>query len=65
MPAPDNQEILNRLVAQCRDWGHDDQARALKLVNFLMIEYAYSPEPMTEDAAQFAHELRTLINSWL
>lgn len=65
MPAPDNKEILDRLVKQCRDWSQDDQAKALKLVNFLMIEYGYSFEPMTDEAAQFSHDLRMLVNSWL
>jgi hypothetical protein len=65
MPAPDNQEILDRLIKQCREWSHEDEVRALILVNLLMIEYAYSPEPMTEEAAQFSHDLRMLVNSWL
>ena len=55
---------LDRLVRRLTDWGQDEDAKAVRDVDALMREYAYTVDAMTDEAAQFAAELRDWSESW-
>jgi hypothetical protein len=45
--------------------AHGDEAEALKLVDVLMREYAFTRHPLTKDAEQFSDDLRHLVADWM
>jgi hypothetical protein len=56
---------LDRLVARLNADAHEDEATALKLVDFLMREYGFTHDPLTDDAQGFANDLRGLVAQWI
>ena len=47
-----------RLVRWLNADAHGDEAEALKLVDMLMREYAFTRRPLTKDTEQFSDDLR-------
>jgi len=45
--------------------AHGDEAEALKLVDMLMREYAFTRDPLTKDAERFSADLRRLVEEWM
>jgi len=56
---------LRRLVRRLNADAHGDEAEALKLVDVLMREYAFTRHPLTKDAEQFSDDLRRLVANWM
>jgi hypothetical protein len=56
---------LQRLVRRLTADAHEDEAEALKTVDALMREYAFTRDPLTPDAEQFANDLRRLVADWM
>jgi hypothetical protein len=56
---------LFRLVKRLKDGGHEDEAIGLIDVDFLMKAYAFTDDPLTDDAKSFAKDLRQLVASWI
>ena len=56
---------VEMLIKHFRDTGHDDDADALEIVDFLMCEYAYTFDPMTDDAKALGQSLRDIVGAWL
>jgi hypothetical protein len=56
---------LRRLVRRLNADEHGDEAEALKLVDVLMREYAFTRHPLTKDAEQFSDDLRRLVADWM
>ena len=58
-------KTLRRLVRRLNADAHGDEAEALKLVDVLMREYAFTRDPLTRDAEQFSGDLRRLVADWM
>jgi hypothetical protein len=56
---------IEKLVDYLRADGHDDDAEALIVVDHLMREYAFSHEPMEENAKIFSQLLQDLVADWM
>ena len=56
---------LRRLVRRLNADAHGDEAEALKLVDVLMREYAFTRHPLTKDAERFSDDLRRLVSDWM
>jgi hypothetical protein len=56
---------LRRLVRRLNADAHGDESEALKLVDVLMREYAFTRHPLTKDAEQFSDDLRRLVADWM
>ena len=56
---------LEKLVDYLRADGHGDDAEALIAVDHLMREYAFSDEPMEENAKNFSQLLQDLVTDWM
>lgn len=56
---------LDRLALRLDADGHDDEAHALRIVDFLMRAYGFTDDPLTDDAKMFATDLRRLVGSWI
>jgi polyhydroxyalkanoate synthesis regulator phasin len=55
---------LEKLVDYLRVDGHSEDAEALIVVDHLMREYAFSDEPMEENAKNFSQLLQDLVTDW-
>jgi len=56
---------LDRLVKRLNDDGHEDMAVGIADVDFLMKAYAFTDDPLTDDAKSFSRDLRQLVASWI
>jgi hypothetical protein len=56
---------LEKLVDYLRVDGHSEDAEALIVVDHLMREYAFSDEPMEENAKNFSQLLQDLVTDWM
>ena len=48
-----------------RDDGHEDAAAALEEVDFLMREYGFTRDDLTESAMELSAGLRRLVAEWV
>jgi hypothetical protein len=55
---------LQRLKRTMRNHGWNETANALQDVDMVMREYAFTKDPLTQDAEQLARELRALVQEW-
>ena len=55
---------LQRLKRTLLTNGWDETAKAFEGVDILMREYAFTKDPLTQDADQLARELRALVQEW-
>ena len=56
--------LLDKRTVRMNADGHEDEAEALRLIDLLMREYAYTRDPLTSDAIAFAGNLRDLVEEW-
>ena len=56
---------LKCLMDRFRDDGHEDAAAALEEVDFLMREYGFTRDDLTESAMELSAGLRRLVAEWV
>jgi hypothetical protein len=62
---PDSRSRIDALIKELKTYGQEEDARALKLVDTLMREYAYTEDPLSKDAEDLGISLREVVNEWI
>lgn len=52
------------LIDRMNREGHEDWSKAVETIDWLMTEYAYTRDPLSDEAKKFAFMLRAWEASW-